>query len=81
MITTTLAVLSWAAVLVGFVGTWVSGRHRVGWLIGCVSSLLWLGFDTTIGVWAGACACVVTVGIGVRNYRIGQPPRDPKAGG
>ena len=69
-----LVVLSWAAVLVGFVGTWVAGRHRSGWLYGCASAGLWLMFDLTIGVWAGAFACVVSIAIGVRNYRIGKPP-------
>ena len=68
-----LGALSWTAVAVGFVGTWVAGRHRAGWLIGCASSLLWFGFDLTIGVWAGAFACVVALTIGIRNYRIGRP--------
>jgi hypothetical protein len=66
-----LAALSWAAVLLGFVGTWVAGRHRTGWLIGAACSALWLAYDVDRAIWAGALAATVGIVLGIRNYSIG----------
>lgn len=65
------AFISWIAMVVGFGGTWMAGRSRVGWLVGVGSSVLWLGYDVERGIWAGALAAVVAAALSVRNFRIG----------
>jgi len=60
-----LAVISWVAVLVGFVASWVAGRRRVGWLAGVAGCVLWGVYDVERGIWAGLLQAVVGAAISV----------------
>lgn len=69
---TTLAIVSWSAVTIGFIGTWIAGRRASGWLWGVASSVLWLGYDLERAIWAGAFAAVVAIILSLRNYILGR---------
>ena len=71
-----MTAVSWLAVLVGFTGTWVAGRHRTGWLIAATSAALWLIFDVERSIPAGTFAAAVAIVLAIRNYRIGRPRRE-----
>lgn len=67
-----LFAVSWLAVIAGFVGTWLAGRHRSGWLVGLGCCLLWSVYDVAMSIWAGLFAAVVGCVLNVRNYWIGR---------
>jgi hypothetical protein len=64
--------ISWAAVALGFTGTWIAGRHHAGWLLGIACAAMWLAYDLARNIPAGAFAALVACGLNFRNWHIGR---------
>lgn len=65
-----MTAFSYAAVIVGFVGTWIAGRHRTGWLIGATSATMCLIVNAAWHLWAFVAASIVAAALAVRNWAI-----------
>ena len=66
-------VVGFGAVLVGFIGQYLSGRNRLGWLIGATSALMWtlpLFFGQQ---WAGCINSLISAGICIANWWRNRP--------
>lgn len=67
----------WVAAVTGWVAMWLCGRQdRRGWLLSVAASLLWLGVNASLGVWAGVAASGIAAAIGVRNWLTWRPEPD-----
>src|SRR5215467_3483932 len=68
-------VVGFGAVLVGFIGQYLSGRNRLGWLIGATSALMWtlpLFFGQQ---WAGCINSLISAAICIANWWRNRPRR------
>ena len=61
---------SWLAFALGALATWVTGKHRVGWILSAVSAASWLAFGVVIRQPAEIVASAVSVVLAVRNFRV-----------
>jgi hypothetical protein len=59
------------AILVSLIGTWIAGRHKVGWLLCVISSAMWLPALFTGQQWAAVVNCCLSIAICVRNFTAG----------
>ena len=60
--------LSWIAMLGGWIGLWVTPRHRAGWLIGATCAGLWLAYDLALSLYAASIAAAVAMILSAANY-------------
>jgi hypothetical protein len=56
------------AIFVSLIGTWIAGRHKVGWLLCVVSSAMWLPVLFTGQQWAAVVNCGLSIAICIRNF-------------
>jgi hypothetical protein len=67
-----LTALGFLAMAFGLGGTWVAGKRRTGWAIGCIACCLWIAYSLPVHQWAAISNAVLNLGLGIRNYRLGR---------
>lgn len=65
-------VFSWLLVLLGLVGTWITGKHNFGWLLAVLFQVLWAYYAFVISAEALAAQSLAFALIALRNYIIGK---------
>lgn len=68
-----LQLLGFGAVVIGFAGQYISGRKRIGWLIGATSALMWTAPLAYGHVWSGFGNSLLSAGICIVNWWRNRP--------
>ena len=72
--------IAWLAAALGWTAMWLCGRrNRSGWVLSVAASLLWLGVNAGLRLWAGVVASGIAAAIGVRNWLTWRPEHDQRA--
>jgi len=65
------AILTWTAFAAGGIGFWLAGRHRIGWALCAIQSLLYVAYGIVSREWAFIANGVAFGAIFLRNFRRG----------
>ncbi len=72
--------VAWLAAALGWASMWLCGRRdRHGWMFSVAASVLWLGINARLGLWAGVAASAIAAVIAARNWQTWRSPRDADA--
>jgi len=66
-----LEIFSWILVVYGLIGFWITGKHRIGWLMAISFQVGWVYYAWSIGAMALAIQSVAFGIIAYRNYVVG----------